>query len=58
MREVVKVSGFILLIIGTLGLLVSEFAFDGGRAVTLTFAVFNGAGLALLAITERCEKRT
>jgi hypothetical protein len=56
-REVVKVSGFILLIIGTLGLLVNEFAFDGERAITLTFAVFNGAGLALLAITQKGVKK-
>ena len=57
MREVVKVSGFILLIIGTLGLLISEFAFDWGRVATLTFAVFNGAGLALLGITQRGVKK-
>jgi hypothetical protein len=52
MREVVKLSGFILLLIGTLGLLINEFAFDWGRAAPVTFAVFNVAGLASLAITH------
>ena len=52
MREVVKLSGFILILIGTLGLLINEFAFDWGRAATITFAVFNIAGLASLAITQ------
>ncbi|MCK4361784.1 MAG: hypothetical protein KAW13_00715 [Dehalococcoidia bacterium] len=52
MREVVKLSGFILLIIGTLGLLINEFAFDWGRTATVTFAVLNIAGFAALAITR------
>lgn len=47
--EVAKLSGFILLIIGTIGLLINEFVFDWGRAATLTFAVFNLVGLATLA---------
>ena len=47
--EVAKLSGFILLIIGTIGLLINEFVFDWGRADTLTFAVFNLVGLATLA---------
>ena len=52
MREVVKLSGFILIFIGTLGLLINEFAFDWGRTATVTFAVFNIAGFAALAITQ------
>jgi hypothetical protein len=51
MREVVKLSAFILLIIGTLGLLVNEFVLDWGRVTTLVFAVFNFIGLAILVIT-------
>ena len=47
--EVARLSGFILLIIGTLGLLINEFVFEGGRAATLTFAVFNLVGLTTLA---------
>ena len=53
MKEVVKLSGFILLIIGTLGLLINEFVFDWGRSATIIFAVFNIAGLATLAVTLR-----
>jgi len=49
MREVAKLSAFILLIIGTLGLLINEFIFDWGRGSTLTFAIFNFVGLATLA---------
>ena len=53
MKEVVKISGFIILIIGTFGLLINEFVFDWGRAAAITFAAFNIAGLATLAVTHR-----
>ena len=49
MREVTKLSAFILLIIGTLGLLINEFIFDWGSTATITFAAVNVAGLAVLA---------
>ena len=52
MKEVVKLIGFILLIIGTLGLLINEFAFDWGSTATLTFAITNVAGLATLAFVH------
>ncbi|MFC1873693.1 hypothetical protein ACFLYX_00135 [Chloroflexota bacterium] len=39
---------FILLIIGTVGLLLSELVFDWGRVATLIFAVSNLVGLAAL----------
>ena len=52
MREVVKLSGFIALIIGTIGLLLDEFVFDWGRTTTITFAVFTIAGLITLAVTQ------
>ena len=51
-REAVKLASFILLIIGTIGLLVNEFVFDWGRAATLTFAVVNLVGLAILALAN------
>jgi len=41
MREVAKLTAFILLIIGTIGLLVNEFVADWGRVGTIVFAVFN-----------------
>ncbi len=49
MREVVKLGAFILLGIGTLGLLINEFVFHWGSTATLTFAVVNVVGLASLA---------
>ena len=49
MSEVPKLVGFILIAIGTIGLLVNEFVLDWGRAATLIFAVFNCVGFASLA---------
>jgi len=51
MKQVVKLSVFILLITGTLGLLINEFIFDWGNTATLTFAALNVVGLAILAYT-------
>jgi len=52
MPKIVKLSGFILIFIGTLGLLINEVVFDWGRAATLTFAGINVVGLASLAFTH------
>jgi len=49
MRETTKLIGFILLGIGTLGLIINEFIFDWGSTATLTFAAVNIVGLAILA---------
>ena len=49
MKEAIKLSAFILLSIGTLGLLINEFIFYLGRIATLTFASINFVGLAALA---------
>ena len=49
MREVAKLTAFILLIIGTVGLLVNEFLTDWGRGITITLACLNVLGLVLLA---------
>ncbi len=51
MKENLKLTGFILLFIGTLGLLITEFAFEWGSAATLIFAALNVVGLAILAYT-------
>jgi len=56
MREVAKLTAFILLIIGTIGLLVNEFVTDWGRGCTITFAIFNFVGLATLAFITRGMK--
>jgi len=52
MREAAKVSAFILLGIGTFGLLINEFIFDWGSTATLTFALVNVVGLATLALVH------
>ena len=57
MREVAKLSAFILLIIGTLGLLINECIFDWGRTATLTFAALNVVGLVILAYTYWGKKK-
>jgi len=51
MSQAIKLTAFILLIIGTIGLLVNEFVADWGRAPTLLFAVFNCIGLVTLGVT-------
>jgi len=56
MREVARLIAFILLIIGTIGLLVNDFVTDWGRVGTLIFAVFNCIGLATLAVTYLVKK--
>ena len=55
--EVLKLVGFILIAIGTIGLLVNEFVLDWGRAATLILAVFNCVGLASLAFVNWGKKK-
>ena len=58
-REVAKLIAFILLIIGTAGLLVNELIFDWGRIATIVFACLNATGLFILAFTYlRAKKQT
>jgi hypothetical protein len=57
-KSMLIIDAFIFLIIGTLGLLINEFAFNWGRCATLTFAVINIVGLATLAFANWCMKRT
>ena len=57
MRDIAKLTAFILLIIGTVGLLLNEFIFDLGRAATVTFAVLNLIGLVLVALNIKSQER-
>ena len=50
MGNIPRVIGFSLIIIGTIGLLINEFAFNWGTVATLTFATMNLAGLILIYI--------
>jgi len=56
MRGIAKLSAFIILIIGTIGLLINEFVLDWGTSATIIFAVFNFMGLATLAVTYLGKK--
>jgi len=57
MSEVVKLGAFILLIIGTVGLLINEFVFDWARTITITLACLNIVGLAILGFAIRGSKK-
>ena len=52
MGEVAKWIAFILLIIGTLGLVANEFILDWGTIATLIFAALNVIGLIILAFAN------
>ncbi len=56
MSPIIKSAAFILLIIGTIGLLMNEFVANWGRTLTLVFAVFNCIGLVTLDVTYFCIK--
>jgi len=53
---VTKLITFVLLIIGTVGLLVNEFVFDWGRVATVVFAAMNVLGLIFLVYTNWGKK--
>ncbi len=57
MKEAIKISGFILLFVGTVGLLVNELVIDWGRTATVTFAVINLVGFISLAVSHWCLKK-
>jgi len=58
MREFILLIAFILVAIGTIGLLINEIVLDWGRYATLTFAIINVVGLASLAFTYWTKKKT
>ena len=57
MRDSIHLTAFILLGIGTIGLLVNEFVTDWGRCATLTFAIINVVGFASLAFLYWVKKK-
>jgi len=56
MKETIKLGGFILILVGTVGLLVNELAMDWGRTATVSFAIVNLVGFITLAVTHWCCK--
>ena len=49
LRNFIKISAFILIAVGTIGLLLNEFAFDHSSTRTIIFAVVDFVGLVNLA---------
>ena len=52
----VRWIAFVLLVIGTVGLVLNEFVLDWGRSVTLLSAAFNLVGLAGMATGLRGQR--
>ena len=52
MKEFIKLSGFILIAIGTIGLLLNEFAWEHSSTRTIIFAVVNLVGFTNLAFAH------
>jgi len=57
-KSMLITGAFTFLIVGTIGLLINEFALNWGRCATLTFAVINIIGLATLAFAHWGMKGT
>ncbi len=52
MKEFIKLSGFILIAIGTIGLLLNEFAWEHSSTRTIIFAVVSFVGFTNLALAH------
>ena len=52
MRNFIKITAFILIGIGTAGLLLNEFAWEHSSDLTIIFAIVNLVGLVSLAIAH------
>jgi len=52
LRNFLKISAFILIIIGTLGLLLNEFVWEHSSTRTIIFAVVNFVGLVNLSFAH------
>ena len=52
MREFIKITAFVLIITGTLGLLLNEFAWEQSSSRTIIFAVVDFVGLVHLAFAH------
>lgn len=52
MRDFIKITGFVLIFVGTAGLLLSEFVWEHSSTRTIIFAVVNFVGLVNLAFAH------
>jgi len=57
MRKNIGLGAFLLLVVGTLGLLLNELVFAWGRPAQLGFALLNVVGLALLSYSRWHRRR-
>jgi len=57
-RQYTLLIAFVLLIVGTIGLLINELVLGWGRCATLTFAIINVVGLASLAFAYWTRKKS
>jgi len=57
MREYTRLIAFVLLGVGTIGLLINELILDWGRCATLTFAIINVVGFVSLAFEYWTRKK-
>ena len=56
--DAIKLIAFVLLFLGTIGLLVNEFVTDWGRGATIAFAFLNVLGFVILTyVTWTMGKR-
>jgi len=58
MRNFLKTTAFILIIIGTIGLLLNEFVWEHSTTRTLIFAVVNFVGLVNLAFAHFAMRKS
>ena len=56
MRTFLKITAFMLIIIGTVGLLLNEFVWDAGTNRTIIFAVVSLVGFTNLAFARFAMK--
>ena len=52
MREFIKISGFVLIAVGTIGLLLNEFVWNASSSRAIILAVVNFVGLVNLAFAH------
>jgi hypothetical protein len=52
LRNLIMVSGFVLVIIGTAGLLLNEFVWESSSTRTVLFAIVNFVGLVDMAFAH------
>jgi hypothetical protein len=57
LRNFIRLSGFILIIIGTAGLLLNEFVWEASSTRTIIFAVVDFVGLVDLAFAHFALKQ-